>query len=112
MAARRSNLNPFTLAEAADQSNRRLRCRKAHRIERFNYTISVQMRQGNPREGAAASLAIWSILHGLTMLAIDDFVGPPKDVETVVDPILGALLAGIASVPPALPANFWTAPRL
>jgi AcrR family transcriptional regulator len=66
----------------------------------------------NPREGAAASLAMWSILHGLTMLAIDDFVGPPKGVETLVDPILGALLDGIASHPPALPANIWVAPRL
>src|ERR1700683_1818678 len=66
----------------------------------------------NPREGAAASLAMWSILHGLTMLAIDDFVGPPKDVETLVDPILGALLNGIASNPPALPVNIWLAPRL
>jgi AcrR family transcriptional regulator len=66
----------------------------------------------NPRESAAASLAMWSMLHGLTMLAIDDFVGPPKDVETLVDPILGALLAGIASHPPALPANVWMAPRL
>jgi AcrR family transcriptional regulator len=66
----------------------------------------------NPRQGAAASLAMWSLLHGLTMLAIDDFVGPPKDVETLVDPILGALLDGIASHPPALTANIWMAPRL
>jgi AcrR family transcriptional regulator len=66
----------------------------------------------NPREGAAASLAMWSILHGLTMLAIDDFVGPPEEVETLVGPILGALLNGIASHPPALPANIWLAPRL
>jgi AcrR family transcriptional regulator len=66
----------------------------------------------NPREGAAASLAMWSILHGLTMLAIDDFVGPPEEVETLVGPILGALLNGIASDPPALPGNIWLAPRL
>jgi AcrR family transcriptional regulator len=65
-----------------------------------------------PRESAAASLAVWSMLHGLIMLTIDDFVGPPKDVETLVDPILGALLNGIASHPPALPANIWLAPRL
>jgi AcrR family transcriptional regulator len=65
----------------------------------------------NPREGAAASLAMWSLLHGLAMLAIDDFVGPPKDVETLVEPFLGALLDGIASNPPALPANIWVAPR-
>lgn len=64
------------------------------------------------REAAAASLAMWSILHGLTMLAIDDFVGPPKAVETLVDPILGTLLNGLASQPPALPANVWLAPRL
>jgi len=66
----------------------------------------------NPREGAAASLAMWSIMHGLTMLAIDDFVGPPNDVEALVDPLLGTLLNGIASNPPALPANIWMAPRL
>jgi AcrR family transcriptional regulator len=66
----------------------------------------------NPREAAAASLAMWSLLHGLTMLAIDDFVGPPKDVEALVDSMLGALLNGIASHPPALPANIWLAPRL
>ena len=66
----------------------------------------------DPRAGAAASLAMWSILHGLTMLALDDFVGPPKDVETLVDPILGALLNGMASHPPTLPANIWMAPRL
>jgi hypothetical protein len=46
------------------------------------------------------------------MLAIDDFVGPPKDVEILVDPILGALLDGIASDPPTLPGNIWLAPRL
>ena len=66
----------------------------------------------NPRISAAASLAAWSLLHGLTMLAIDDFVGPTKDVETLVDPILSALLNGIASHPPVLPANIWIAPRL
>ena len=43
----------------------------------------------NPREAAAASLAMWSLLHGLAMLAIDDFVGPPQDVETLVEPFLG-----------------------
>jgi AcrR family transcriptional regulator len=66
----------------------------------------------DPRENAAASLAMWSMLHGLTMLAIDDFVGPPKAVEAFVDPILSALLTGIASQPPALPADIWMAPRL
>ena len=66
----------------------------------------------NPRESAAASLAVWSLLHGLTMLAIDDFVGPPADVETLIDSVLGALLDGLASHPPALPAHIWIAPRL
>ena len=66
----------------------------------------------SPRQAAAASLAMWSLLHGLTMLAIDDFVGPPNDVEALVDPILGALLNGITSRPPELPANIWLAPRL
>jgi AcrR family transcriptional regulator len=66
----------------------------------------------NPREAAAASLAMWSLLHGLTMLAIDDFVGPLGDVEALVDPMLGSLLNGIASHPPALPTQIWMAPRL
>ncbi len=66
----------------------------------------------NPRESAAASLAAWSLMHGLTMLAIDDFVGPAADAETLIDGLLGALLDGIASHPPALPARIWIAPRL
>jgi len=65
-----------------------------------------------PRKRAAASLAIWSALHGLTMLAIDDFVGPVADIETLVEPILGALLDGIALHLPALPAHIWIVPRL
>lgn len=39
---------------------------------------------------AAVSLSMWSLLHSLTMLAIDDFVGPTADVDTLVEPILGA----------------------
>ena len=66
----------------------------------------------NPRKAAAASLAIWSMLHGLSMLAIDDFVGPPKDIGALVEPFLSALLNGIASQPPALPENIWMSPRL
>ena len=65
-----------------------------------------------PREHAAATLAIWSALHGLTMLAIDDFVGPVAEVETLVEPILGAVLDGIASHPPALPPHISIAPRV
>ena len=65
-----------------------------------------------PREHAAATLAIWSALHGLTMLAIDDFVGPTADIETLVEPILGAVLDGIAAYPPALPPHIWIAPRI
>jgi AcrR family transcriptional regulator len=61
---------------------------------------------------ASASLAVWSMLHGLAMLAIDDFVGPPEKVATLVDPLIGALLAGLAARPPAAPADIWIAPRL
>lgn len=39
----------------------------------------------NPRVSAAASLAAWSLLHGLTMLATDDYLGPSADVETLID---------------------------
>ena len=85
----------------------------------FDATLADAVRSGafpssmaNPRKSAAASLAAWSLLHGLTMLAIDDFVGPPADIETLIDGLLGALLDGIASHPPALPASIWLAPRL
>jgi AcrR family transcriptional regulator len=66
----------------------------------------------DPRTRAGASLALWSALHGLTMLAIDDFVGPAADVVDLVEPILGALLDGIVARPPAIPAHVWIAPRL
>jgi AcrR family transcriptional regulator len=84
----------------------------------FDETLADAVRSGafpssmaNPRISAAASLAAWSLLHGLTMLAIDDFVGPPADIETLVDGLLGALLNGMASHPAALPARIWLAPR-
>jgi AcrR family transcriptional regulator len=64
-----------------------------------------------PRE-RAATLAVWSALHGLTMLAIDDFVGPAAEAETLVEPILGTVLDGMALHPPAIPAHIWIAPRL
>ena len=66
----------------------------------------------NNREIAAASLALWSMLHGLTMLAIDDFVGPMEAVSEFADTLVDALLDGLASRSAALPANFWIAPRL
>jgi AcrR family transcriptional regulator len=107
----------LTSPEAGRPAIEKVAAAKARAI--VDATVAEAVRSGvfpssmaNPREGAAASLAMWSILHGLTTLAIDDFVGPPKDVETLVDPILGALLDGIASHPPALPANIWMAPRL
>jgi AcrR family transcriptional regulator len=85
----------------------------------FDAAVADAVRSGtfpssmaNPRKSAAASLAVWSLLHGLTMLAIDDFVGPPKDVKTAVDAILDALMAGLASRSPTLPTNVWMAPRL
>jgi AcrR family transcriptional regulator len=73
---------------------------------------ALPSRLAEPREAAAASVAAWSLLHGLTMLAIDDFVGPPANIATLVDSLLGALLDGLATSLPALPANIWIAPRL
>jgi AcrR family transcriptional regulator len=107
----------LTSAEAGRPAIEKAAAAKARAI--VDSTVADAVRSGafpstmaNPREAAAASLAMWSLLHGLTMLAIDDFVGPPKDIEALVDPMLGALLNGIASHPPALPANIWIAPRL
>jgi AcrR family transcriptional regulator len=107
----------LTSPEAGRPLTEKIAAAKARSI--FDATLADAVRAGafpasmaNPRESAAASLAAWSLLHGLTMLAIDDFVGPPADVETLVDGLLGALLDGIGSHPLALPARIWIAPRV
>ena len=107
----------LTSPEAGRPLTEKIAAAKARSI--FDATLADAVRSGafpssmaNPRESAAASLAAWSLLHGLTMLAIDDFVGPAAEVETLIDGLLGALLDGIASHPPALPARIWIAPRL
>jgi AcrR family transcriptional regulator len=106
----------LTTPEAGRPAIEKAAAAKARAI--VDATLAAAVRSGafpasmaNPRETSAASLAMWSLLHGLTMLAIDDFVGPARDVETLVDPILGALLNGLAAHPPSLPANIWLAPR-
>jgi AcrR family transcriptional regulator len=73
---------------------------------------ALPSRLAEPREAAAASVAAWSLLHGLTMLAIDDFVGPSANIAALVDSLLGALLDGLAISLPVLPENIWIAPRL
>jgi len=73
---------------------------------------ALPARLAEPREAAAASVAAWSLLHGLTMLSIDDFIGPPANIAALVDSLLGALLDGLTMSLPALPANIWIAPRL
>lgn len=107
----------LTTAEAGRPLIEKVAAAKARAI--FDAILADAVRSGafppsmaSPRVSAAASLAAWSLLHGLTMLAIDDFVGPPADIETLVDGLLCALLDGIASHPPALPARIWIAPRL
>jgi AcrR family transcriptional regulator len=107
----------LTKPDAGRPTIEKLAAAKAQAV--FSTTLADAVRSGafpariaNPRESAAASLAAWSLLHGLTMLAIDDFVGPPAEVETLVDSLLGALLSGIVSNTPSLPADIWLAPRL
>jgi AcrR family transcriptional regulator len=62
-------------------------------------------------ELAAASLSVWSAMHGLTMLMIDDLAGPPTAADGVAETLVDALVDGLASSAHALPANVWTAPR-
>ena len=107
----------LTSPEAGRPQIEKVAAAKAQSV--FDATLAEAVRLGafpssmaNPRKSAAASLAAWSLLHGLTMLAIDDFVGPPADVETLVEDLLGRLLDGVASHPPVLPARIWIAPRL
>ena len=84
----------------------------AETLEKAVQSGALPSRLAEPRETAAASVAAWSLLHGLTMLAIDDFVGPPAKISALVDSLLGALLEGLATSLPALPANIWIAPRI
>ncbi len=53
----------------------------------------------NEDEVAAAVVSAWSLVHGLTLLAIDGLAARETDLETdrLIDPVLRRLMRGLAS---------------
>ncbi len=57
------------------------------------FAISARSRT----ELAVAALSVWSAVHGLTMLVIDDITGSDLAIETLVSRLLRTLLDGLAA---------------
>jgi AcrR family transcriptional regulator len=66
----------------------------------------------NERKIAAAILACWSLVHGLTMLLADGLVGPRKKSSQLGDSVVRALLDGLATRLLALPPGTWVGPQV
>ena len=65
----------------------------------------------NEQKIAGAILACWSLVHGLTMLLADGFVGPRKRYHKLSDSVVQSILDGLASKLPALPPGTWLGPQ-
>jgi AcrR family transcriptional regulator len=65
----------------------------------------------NERKIAGAILSCWSLVHGLTLLLADGLVGPKKKSGALADSLLQALLDGLATELPMLPAGTWLGPQ-
>ena len=65
----------------------------------------------NERKIAAAILACWSLVHGLTMLLADGLVGPAKKSDDLSDSVVQGLLDGLATKLLALPPGTWVGPQ-
>ena len=65
----------------------------------------------NERKIAAALLACWSLVHGLTLLVIDGLVGPSKKSGDLSETLVKGMLDGLAAKLPALPAGTWVGPQ-
>jgi AcrR family transcriptional regulator len=64
----------------------------------------------NERKIAAAILAFWSQMHGLTLLLVDRLVGPSEKSKELSESLLQAMLDGLATTIPALPPGTWVGP--
>ncbi|MFK0334748.1 TetR/AcrR family transcriptional regulator [Rhizobium sp. NPDC090275] len=56
-------------------------------------------------------LALWSQVHGLTLLLIDGLVGPVDAADKLVDIMLQALIDGLSTLPSIVPASVWIGPQ-
>lgn len=66
----------------------------------------------NERKIAAAILACWSLVHGLTQLIADGLVGPGKKCDELGDTLIKAMLDGLGTKCPALPIGTWVGPQV
>jgi AcrR family transcriptional regulator len=65
----------------------------------------------NERKIAAAILACWSLVHGLTLLLADGLVGPKEKSGALADRLVQGLLDGLAAELPILPQGAWVGPK-
>ena len=65
----------------------------------------------NERKIAAAILAFWSLVHGLTQLIADGLVGPGKDSGEMCETLIKGMLDGLAVKCPTLPPGAWVGPQ-
>jgi AcrR family transcriptional regulator len=66
----------------------------------------------NERKIAGAVLACWSLVHGLTLLLADGFVGPNEKSGALADRLVQGLLNGLAAELPVLPPGTWVGPQI
>lgn len=66
----------------------------------------------NERKIAAAILACWSLVHGLTLLLADGLVGPRKKSDVLCDMVVQSMLDGLAAELPVLPPGTWVGPQV
>ena len=65
----------------------------------------------NERKIAGALLIYWSLLHGLTLLLVDQLVGPRGKSDELSEIVWQGMLDGLAARIPALPPGTWVGPR-
>ena len=61
----------------------------------------------NERKIAGAILACWSLVHGLTQLIADEFVGPGMKCDELGDTLVKAMLDGLGTKCHTLPIGTW-----
>ena len=66
----------------------------------------------NERKIAGAILIFWSQMHGLTLLLVDQLVGPNGKSDELSESVLQGMLDGLARRIPALPPGTWVGPQM
>ena len=66
----------------------------------------------NERKIAGALLIYWSLLHGLTLLLVDQLVGPKGKSDELSESVWQGMLDGLAARIPDLPPGTWVGPRV